>query len=138
MMTAPISGPANNMGHMHRPVNNASDEAGVKSAQSVGHMAKAAIQEMGGAIELPNNIQGKIASLTARGLSLDQLFSIQKPDKPPVSGVRDNPGYPDSVAASYENTSAESDLPVTYTVETNVVPGEEVYSAPLTLLNNTD
>lgn len=63
-----------------------------KSSQSVGHMAKAAIAESGLA-DLPNNIQGQVASLIARGLDYSSLLA---PPAPPPSD--DEPAAVDEMA----------------------------------------
>jgi hypothetical protein len=67
-----------------------------KSSQNVGHMAKAAIAESGLA-DLPNNIQGQVASFIARGLDYSSLLA---PPPPPPSD--DEPAAVDEVAAPSE------------------------------------
>lgn len=75
--------------HIHpvRTPPSAAETAGPgKSAQSVGHLAKAAIAESS-RTELPSNIQGKVASLIARGLDYAAVLATPPPpaeDTPPA------------------------------------------------------
>ena len=80
-MVSPI-GPASGSPHAHAPMKakapaSPEESAPGKSGDSVGHRAKMAISQAGESADLPKNIQGKVASALARGLSIEALLSIQ-------------------------------------------------------------
>ena len=80
--------------HIHpvRTPPSAAETAGPgKSAQSVGHLAKAAIAESS-RTELPSNIQGKVASLIAQGLDYAAVLAAPAEDAPPAAPP--NPAIP--------------------------------------------
>jgi len=87
-MVRPINSPA--IPHPpHRqpslPVSSPStQEAGKPSQHAVGQQAKVAISQAVQGEELPKNIQGKVASALARGLSLDTIINLQEPTEPVV------------------------------------------------------
>lgn len=72
-----------------------------KSAQSTGHLAKAAVAEVrAGGIELPKNAQGKAASAIAQGADPASVFAavtepapVNPPAEPPTEGTA--PSAPD-------------------------------------------
>ena len=80
-MVSPItSSPGSS--HAHSPMKakaqtSPAETAPGKSGDAVGHRAKMAISGAGEASDLPKNIQGKVASALARGLSIEALLSIQ-------------------------------------------------------------
>jgi hypothetical protein len=60
-----------------KPEPTAAEGAPGKSNNAIGQQAKAAISQAGDTAALPKNIQGKVASALARGLSIEALLSIQ-------------------------------------------------------------
>ena len=57
-------------------------EAGKAPRHAIGQQAKAAVMSAVQGEELPRNIQGKVASALARGLSLDTIINLQEPSEP--------------------------------------------------------
>jgi hypothetical protein len=64
-----------------------------KSAESPGHKAKAAIAAAT-LTDLPGTIQGKVASLIARGLDYSSLLTAQPPPPPPPDPTVNPPDTP--------------------------------------------
>ena len=82
-----------------------------KSAEAVGHRAKAAIAAASEGQTLPANIQGKVASALARGLPLDSILALQPPADDGDTVVDDATLQPDAgtdVTATPDDTSTET------------------------------
>ena len=60
-----------------KPEPTAAEGAPGKSNNAIGQQAKTLISQAGDPAALPKNIQGKVASALARGLSIEALLSIQ-------------------------------------------------------------